>query len=252
MVNWYYVRGSERVGPVDEKTLKDLFYKEEINQDSYIWRKGFQKWERVKNVEELKFNSSSENKKSQKETKENSPEIIFNFEWENIRNEDELFFIKIGSDRKDHSNSELFGPYSLNELHDAIQEKRINNRSLIFAAGMPGWIEVGKTPLDSKNLKLDMRTIENGEPLLMVIENDPLPLMALVKEASEGQCVLLGTGAFQVGKMVLGSIYQGTSLKAKNIKLNIEEYRPHEQKVFCRVIDINENAKNIIKKYAEQ
>lgn len=266
MANWYYVQGSERIGPVDENILKNLFSNEELTLDSYVWRKGFQNWERIKDVSELNlsphpevtsFGPERRNEKltnlieETKDTGTNSPEIIFNFDWAKIKNEEELFFIKIGQDRKAGLTQELFGPYSLNELHDALNEKRINNQSLIFAPGMPGWVELGETPLDPKNLKLNTSNLINEAPLLIVLENSPIPLITMVKEAGTKKCILLGSGPFQTGKMVMCSIYSGTSLKAINLKLNIEEYRPHEQKILCEVIEINENAKKIMQNYAE-
>ena len=55
MVNWYYVIGSERVGPVSVSALKVLFSTGEISNDTYIWKKGFANWERLKDVTELKL-----------------------------------------------------------------------------------------------------------------------------------------------------------------------------------------------------
>jgi hypothetical protein len=265
MVSWYYVLGSERVGPVGIETLKDLFLKEEIGLESYVWRKGFQNWERIKDVNELDFSTSHETAKPQAERrtdgkakeqveeirKESSPEITFNFSWNTIRDEEELFFIKVGHDRKTQLETDLFGPYSLVELRDAIDDRRINNRSLIFAAGMPGWVEVGDTPLDPKNLKLNTCNILDEAPLLIVVDNDPMPLIALVQQAGIKKCTLLGAGPFQKGKVVMCSMYSGTALKAKNLKLNIEEYDPREQKVYCRVIEISESAKKIMQNYAD-
>ena len=169
MINWYYVQGSERVGPVGFETLKELFLKDEINSESYVWRKGFQNWERIKDVTELDFSSSEEVEvklerraekaavQIEKETpkKHSSPEIHFNFDWSNVRGEEELFFVKVGHDRKTILDTELYGPYSMDEIHSAIDDKRINNHSLVFAAGMPGWLELGDTPLDPKNLKVN-------------------------------------------------------------------------------------------------
>lgn len=275
MVEWYYVFGSDRVGPVSVETLQNLFLKEDLNLESYVWRKGWQNWEHIKDVSELDLSASPVIKKAERRTdlkvpekikeqvkepvkdqsaihkKKSSPEVFFNFDWNTIRDEEELFFIKVGHDRKVQLNSELFGPYSIHELHDAINDKRINNHSLIFAAGMPGWVEVGDTPLDPKNLKLNTQNILDEAPLIMVVENDPLPLIALVQKSGINKCILLGAGPFPVGKAVLCSMYAGTALKAKNVKLDIEKYDPREQKIFCRVLEINESAKKIMQNYAD-
>ena len=36
---WYYVQGSERVGPVDKTKLSQLFVSGDLNEDSYVWKK---------------------------------------------------------------------------------------------------------------------------------------------------------------------------------------------------------------------
>lgn len=256
MTNWYYVQGSERVGPVNEDSLRDLFHKDVISADSYIWRKGFANWERLKDVHELDFSKSAviektlETEEPVAEEEQSSPELVFNFDWQSLRNEDECFFIKIGHDRRTVPESDLFGPYSLNELKEALEDKRINHHTLIFAAGMPGWIEIGQTPLDPTNLKINMSHIIDETPLLLVLSNDHLPLIALIQEAGVKNCTLLGAGPFLEGKVLLGSIYSGTTLKAKNIKLTIDHYNSKEQKINCTINEINDDAQKIMKNYA--
>lgn len=267
MINWYYVQGSDRVGPVSEESLLDLYRKDVINLESYVWRKGFVNWERLKDVSELNFTKEepvvAPKKQERKQDKkiepvevetvteaESSPEIVFNFDWKAIGEEEEMFFIKVGTDRLQKLENDLYGPYSLHELKDALEEKRINNHTLIFAAGMPGWVEIGETPLDPKVLKLNTSNIHDEAPLLLVVKHDPLPLIALVQIAGTKNCTLLGAGPFKTGTKVLGSIYSGTALKAKNLKLTIENYDPREQKVFCSIQEINDTGKKIMQNYA--
>lgn len=254
MVNWYYVQGSERVGPVSEETLRDLFQKEVLNLESYIWKKGFANWEKLKDVSELDFKNGPSSiairSELKNESEVSSPEIVFNFDWDSIGEKEELFFIKIGQDRKQAPESVLYGPYSLEELKEALEEKRINMHTYLFSPGMPGWIEIGQTPLDPKNLRINTANILDEVPLLMVLENNPLPLIAMVQKAGSDRCTLIGEGHFQKGKEVLGSIYSGTTLKAKNLKLMIEEYSPIEQKALCSISKIDEAGKKIMQNYA--
>ena len=248
MANWYYVQGSERVGPVGVETLKDLFHQGELTFDSYVWKKGFQNWEHIKDVSELDFSSSA---KVTAVEEESSPELNFHFEWSKVREEEELFFLKVGNDRKHHLDQDLYGPYSLTELKEAIIDKRINNHTLIFTAGMPGWIEVGDTPLDPKNLIANISHIKDTAPLLLLVNHQPLPLMALVHRAGTKECTLLGAGPFQAGSTVLCSLYSGSTLKAKNVKLNIAGYNPREQTIHCRILEMDEIANKIMLNYAE-
>ena len=233
MINWYYVQGSERVGPVGVEVLKSLFSKGELNLESYIWRKGFQNWERLKDISELDFSSTSVNEDIKEEIREevSSPEITFSFDWSKVREEEELFFIKIGNDRKNKMEANLYGPYSLTELKEAITDKRINNKTLIFAAGMPGWIEIGDTPLEPKNLRLNVSNIIDQAPLFMVVSNEPMPIIALIEHAEIKKLTLLGAGPFHAGSNVICSLYSGSSLKAKNLKLSIEEFNIKDQKL---------------------
>ena len=53
MSNWYYVHNSERIGPVNEGELQKLIDEGTLHNESYIWTKGYEDWERFKNVYEL-------------------------------------------------------------------------------------------------------------------------------------------------------------------------------------------------------
>ncbi len=278
MISWYYVQGSERVGPVSEEALKELFLKEEINLESYVWRKGFQNWERIKDVNELNMEAPVDlpvsnlaivepvvekdfevvaepmvqvvkQPKPKSTVQEESPEIFLNFNWNSHKEKEELFFIKIGHDRKIHSNSKYFGPYSIHELREAILENRINNHSLIFSPGMPGWIEVGETPLDPKNFSFNIENVLEGPPLLVVLGSEESPVIALMQESGLDQCTLRGIGPFKKGHIAHCSIYSGKSLKAKNLKISIVEYYPKEQKAICNILEISESAKKVMQSY---
>lgn len=251
MVNWYYVRGSERVGPVSVDVLRDLFTRQEINLESYVWKKGFQNWERLKDVAELDFSGKGPvYVEEEAEEKASSPELEFKFDWAKIRDDEELFFVKIGSDRKNFIDAEYFGPFSLAELREAKEENRINDKTLIYALGLSGWIEAGETPLNPLVLDINLKHIKGEAPLLMVMENDPLPLVALVDKAGTKECTVLGSGPFKAGSEKLCSIYTGKDLKAKNIKINIEDYEPKHQRAVCKIVDMSDDARKVIQNYA--
>ncbi len=250
MVNWYYVRGSERVGPVSVDVLQDLFEKKEISLESYVWRKGFQNWERLKDIAELDM-SRKVSVVAEKEIEiQLSPEVDFNFDWKKIREDEELFFIKIGTDRSHFFEAECFGPYTLTELREAKEEKRINDKTLLYAVGLPGWIEVGETPINPIRFDVNLRQVKAEAPLLLVMGNDPLPLVALVGKVGSSECTILGTGPFSEGSEKLCSIYEGKELKAKNVKINIEHYEPNHQRAFCKIVEMGDDARRVIQNYA--
>lgn len=250
MVNWYYVRGSERVGPVSVDVLRDLFSKQDINLESYVWRKGFQNWERLKDVAELDLSGKAPAAVLEQPEEAASPEMEFKFDWKKIRDDEELFFLKIGSDRKNLIDAEYFGPYSFSELREAKEEKRINDKTLVYAAGLPGWIEAGNTPLNPGNFDINLDQVKDEAPLLIVMDNEPLPLVALVDKAGTKECTVLGAGPFKTGSEKLCSIYTGKVLKAKNVKINIEEYEPKHQRAVCKIVEMNDEARKVIQNYA--
>ena len=55
MTSWYYVQGTERMGPVEEKELHNIFIAGTIVPESYVWTKGFANWEKLQDVTELKY-----------------------------------------------------------------------------------------------------------------------------------------------------------------------------------------------------
>ena len=245
MINWYYVQGSERIGPVNEKVLQELFQNEALDLESYIWRKGFTNWEKLKDVNELVLSKNVVVNK----VKESSPEIILKFDWLTIGENEQSFFIKIGVDRKVQIDNHLYGPYSLKELRESLDEKRINHKTLIFSAGMLGWTEIENTPLYSKGLSLESSVVVDETPLIIIMNNEPLLSVTLVQEAGIKRCVLLGSGPFKVGESYLGSIYSGKMIKAKDLKLIVDEYHPIEQRIVCSISDISDAAKKVMQNH---
>lgn len=270
MVNWYYVSGSERVGPVEEVALRDLFAKKEIDLETYVWRKGFTNWERLKEVWELDFSEASaslvipekvmkipEPKPEAKAAPEtvaevSSPEVSFNFSWSSVRENEELFFLKIGKDRALQNKEEIYGPYSMVELKEALKEKRINMHTLVFAPGMPAWTKVEDTPLNGafRGVSNSLGLLEI--PLMMVFHSSPLPLVTVVKRAGVNEGVLLGAGPFSEfeGKTVKVSLYMGNEIKAKNVNVRVKAYEKKGQTIDCYFIQLSADAQKIMLNHA--
>lgn len=153
---WYYVLGSERVGPIDRSELETLFGDGTIGMESYVWKKGFDNWKVLKTVEELEslyatssdevpsFDSLedipvvSEEEEMPEEIQEDDTE---DFDLYSIGEEEKVFSIKIGLDRG--SEEAEYGPFSLVQLRRAYSEKRINGKTYIFTPGMENWILLG-------------------------------------------------------------------------------------------------------------
>ena len=279
MVNWYYVVGSDRVGPVSAAALQVLFLNGEINTDTYVWKKGFANWERLKEVTELKFDKPIEDVKVaesvpyeikapvQKEKKEitreinlaqlraedkESPEVRFSFDWNTINQNEELIFIKIGKDRR-HFSDEIYGPYSLVELKEALAEKRVNLHTLVYSPGMSSWTKIQDTPINDDYIGISLSGISLFEnPLLMIFESSPLPLITIVKKSGVKDAVLLGAGPFVElqNKIVKATLYNGNEMKVKNIQVKILNYNKKTQSIECQFIDLDSEVKKIMLNHA--
>ncbi len=154
---WYYVQGSERIGPIEQQDLDGLYQQGTITDDSYIWRKGFDNWQHLKNVDELSYlqnSKSAENSDFDEEDdiqeipqmgENSSPHSELDkapaFDLSRISADEKVFTIKIGYDRGGQENE--YGPFSINQLTRAFSEERINEKTFIFTPGMSTWVLLG-------------------------------------------------------------------------------------------------------------
>ena len=91
-VSWYYVEGSDRRGPIEQFELEIKLKNGELGELSYVWRKGFDNWKKVIEVEELKPLLRSE------ESGKSAASPRRQIDWENLPNDERVFTIKV--DRK--------------------------------------------------------------------------------------------------------------------------------------------------------
>lgn len=156
---WYYVQGSERIGPIDQQELEGLFNQGTLGSDSYVWRKGFENWQHLKNVEELAYLNEAPaptmndfEEDADEEVEEIpmmgvgddqlvAPTRAPQFDINKIRANEKVFTIKIGYDRGGQENE--YGPFSINQLTRAFGEGRINEKTFIFTPGMSTWVLLG-------------------------------------------------------------------------------------------------------------
>ena len=57
---WYYVDAGERKGPVDESVIQTLISSDDLQEEDYVWRKGFENWVKIKEVGEFELASDIE------------------------------------------------------------------------------------------------------------------------------------------------------------------------------------------------
>src|SRR5690606_38616571 len=98
MTAWYYVRGSDRVGPIEEVELKGLFDQKVLTTESHVWKKGFDNWKKIKETPELSYFTQAKSPELPKVADMFPPKIL-GFDWNNFENNKRIFTIKVGLDR---------------------------------------------------------------------------------------------------------------------------------------------------------
>lgn len=209
MVSWYYVDGSQKVGPVSFEDILELIDTGELTGESYVWRKSFNDWKMIKDVDELQVQKSNS-------LNDDIPEKIdaISFNWEEVSDDQKVYSIKIGLDRGE--SEQEYGPYSGNLLRKLISEKRINEKTLIFAPGMENWIFLGETPLYEK-LSGNIPPIISEKEKRMQIRKPFVARMFFHDNESvfEGICRDISIGGLQI----LTSAYDGNI--GEPISLNV-------------------------------
>jgi hypothetical protein len=209
--SWYYVDGTERVGPVAKSEIEGLFDVGKLNIESYVWTKGYDNWKKISEVddfsnlgseevtevieaeENIKEESSVEMKveRAEVETKESG----FNFS--SIDQDEKRITIKIGLDRG--GNEAEYGPFSLNQLKQAFEEKRINAKTLVFTSGMKDWTFLAEIPIYQELFKESPPLIEETEKRA----NTRKPFVARMffhdqNDVFEGVCRDISVGGLQI------------------------------------------------------
>jgi hypothetical protein len=199
---WYYVEDNERVGPIEKYEMKKLLVNGFLNDDSYVWKKGFDNWLKVSDIPELE-ELKNEPEESEVETDLELPPVFdksppqAEMSWDEIDFDERLFMIKVGRDRG--GNETEYGPFSLNMIKKLFDEKRINGKTLIFTRGMTNWAFVADIPVYNKLFESLPPVIEDEERRTGIRK----PFVARMffhdnQEAFEGICRDISVGGLQI------------------------------------------------------
>ncbi len=261
-VNWYYVEGKDRIGPVDEAAIEKLIFDEKINLDTYVWRKGFDNWQKVSSVNELAAIIDKKNfaVKIQKDSGEELiPAAVPTIDWEHIDEDRKIFSIKVGIDRG--GNESIYGPYSLIILKKLFKEKRINGKTYIYASGMENWEFLADLPI--------YKDISGEEPPV-ILETERRsairrPFIARLlfhdsKKVYEGICrdvsiggmqLLVSSAPVSVGEKIILNVHPDNSAYNFTAEGKVVRLLDGDQG-FCVVFtSLGLEAQNAIKKYVE-
>ena len=183
---WFYVEGNEKIGPVDQVEIENLFGSGKILRDTFVWTEGLENWVLLEEEERL----SHLFKKDQLVSSE--PESI---DWENISPQKKQFTILVPAE--DHREEKTYGLFSLEQLIQFGNENRLNEKSLIFTYGMEGYECLGNLPI-FKNIFSDRE-----KPPIERRENPRRPIIARVlfhdnKEAFDGVVANISQGGLRI------------------------------------------------------
>jgi hypothetical protein len=198
--SWYYVRGSDRIGPVEESELVSLFNDGTLNDESYVWTKGFDNWQRAKTVDQLQALLASDEVQELPQGLSELQEIpkTTTLQLATLAEDHVCITIKIGRDRGANDEVE-YGPYSIEQLRRAYQEKRINGKTLVYVTGMENWQFLAETDLFDR-ITSDMPPVIDEADRRMYIRK---PFVARLffhdrQEVYEGVCRDISIGGLQI------------------------------------------------------
>tara|TARA_R110000868_G_scaffold42895_3_gene144689 strand:- start:30559 stop:31353 length:795 start_codon:yes stop_codon:yes gene_type:complete len=196
--SWYYVRGNDRIGPVEESELASLFADQTLGADSYVWTKGFDNWQKAKAVDQLNGYLNSEPGTPSMGNVATPPQgdrpVL---DIASLSEERACVTIKIGYDRG--ADDVEYGPYSIAQLRRAYKENRINGKTFVYVPGMDNWKFLAETSLFDR-ITSDMPPVIDDSERRMHTRK---PFVARLlfhdkQEVYEGVCRDISTGGLQV------------------------------------------------------
>lgn len=135
--NWYYVQKGNRHGPVAIEVIESMISKQELKNDDYVWKKGFENWMKIKDVQQFQAKPAPapEAPVAQPPQINTRPEKEFSFK--DFAEDERAIFIRIGNDRGEAPTD--YGPFSVRQMKQLYKENRINGKTMVFTSGMNDW-----------------------------------------------------------------------------------------------------------------
>ncbi len=139
--HWYYAYKKEKVGPVTKKDINSLILNQVLNENSYVWCRGFSSWKKINEVSELYFGLYLAKKFSTLMKIARQKE----FHWQQVFDNEQIFFLKYAS-KKEPQQENFLGPYSLQMIDTLYQSKKINALTQVYAHGMNQLLSLHEIP----------------------------------------------------------------------------------------------------------
>lgn len=214
MTQWYYVEGTERIGPLNQDVIEEYLAQGTITLDTYVWRKGFPNWVKAKDIEELAIHASAEHdaveevvaeetkstevkERRSARTSDQSQSYEKDIKVENIEARhlelnslsslDREFYIKVGMDREEPVEVE-YGPYSLEDLQLMFSQNRINEKTFITTTNADKWLTLSEFELIEKitDKKLIKAHLNTNDPVYLRTTSDGDVVEGIVRDLSLG------------------------------------------------------------------
>lgn len=209
--SWYYVIKGQRLGPVDAGVMAELIRDEQLTDQDYVWKKGFENWRKLAEVPELSGGGAIEIERptpapspmtrpvaaavAAAQPKAAGPAIP---QMGDIPADRKCVFVRIGPDRGGAAAE--YGPYTPALMKKLYTENRINGRTQFYIQDkMQEWAFLADLA--------DFEEVFNDvPPMIQEIERrkhvrKPLVARMLVqndKKIYEGVCRDISIGGMQV------------------------------------------------------
>ncbi|PIP89337.1 MAG: hypothetical protein COW01_12710 [Bdellovibrionales bacterium CG12_big_fil_rev_8_21_14_0_65_38_15] len=261
--SWYYVSGSDRIGPVEESELSSLFQDNTLDGESYVWTKGFDNWQRAKSVDQLAHYftgatlSPAQSPVSASEPPRGDRPVL---DIGALSEDQPCITIKIGYDRG--ADEVEYGPYSISQMRRAYKENRINGKTFVFVPGMENWQFLADTQLFDR-ITSDMPPVIDDSDRRMHTRK---PFVARLlfhdrQEVYEGVCRDISTGGLQVlvanfpcksGDEVKLNVHPDNGAKSFTATGKVVRVLEGSQGFSLRFHGLGDQAKQAIEDYIEQ
>jgi hypothetical protein len=130
--SWYYVLKGQRQGPVDVGVITTLVQSQQLREDDYIWKKGFDNWRKLKDIAEFQnlVGGAPAVPEFEVPKKVDAPQVL---RLGALDPEEKSIYVRIGVDRGGAPAE--YGPYSPSLVKRLYHENRVNGRTQFFVRG---------------------------------------------------------------------------------------------------------------------
>lgn len=140
--SWYYVQKGNRHGPVAREVIESMISQEDLSPEDYVWKKGFENWKKVREIDELTAAVITPPAAVEEEIP--SEPVYKQISLKDLSADERVLYVRIGNDRGTQSND--YGPFSVKQLKQLFKENRINGKTLLFVPGMKEWTLLADLP----------------------------------------------------------------------------------------------------------